>query len=78
MFACLRFNALIGGDDQQHQINPANSGQHVADEALVTGNIHKPEAQAAVGSWHFEMGEAKVNGYSAPLLFFQTVGVNSC
>ncbi len=44
VLAGLRLDAFVGGDDQQHQINSADPGQHVADEALVAGNVDETDA----------------------------------
>src|SRR6266705_2986621 len=77
MLAGLRLDTLVGGNDQQNQVNPAHPSQHVADEALVAGDIYKPESQPfAVRPRQFEMRESQVNRYSSPLFFFQAVGVN--
>src|SRR5208283_6221061 len=78
VFAGLRLDAFIGGDDQQHQVDPAHARQHVAHETLVAGDIDKAHANpAAIGSGEFEVGKADVNGDAAPLFLFEAVGINA-
>ena len=78
MLAGLRLDGFVGRDHQQHQINAANSGQHVADKTLVAGNVDKSKPdQFARGAGEFEMGETNVDGDAAALLFFQAVGVDA-
>ena len=45
----LRSRALGRVDDEQEQVDPRRPGDHVADEALVTGNVHDRQP-APVGS----------------------------
>jgi hypothetical protein len=33
---------FVGGDDEEGGIDPLDSGEHVLDEALVTGDVEKP------------------------------------
>src|SRR5262249_36714441 len=86
VLARLRLDGFVGGDHQQHQVDPANSGQHVADKALVAGDINESQAQLgsifvaplhAAGRVEFQVREAKINGDAAPLLFFQAVGIDA-
>ena len=71
MLPSLRLDGLVGGDDQQHQIQAGCSREHVADETLVSRDIDKAQADAVL----FEECEAEVNGDAAALFLFQSVGV---
>src|SRR5258708_25478407 len=74
----LRLDAFMGGYCQNHQIDPSNARQHVADEALVTGNVHETEAQSlSTFTSQFQVGETKINSYPPALFLFQAVGVDS-
>ena len=78
MLASLRLDALVCRDDQQDEINSADSGEHVAHEALVAGNVDEAEAQAlAVIDREFKVREAQINRYSATFFFLQPVGVDA-
>src|SRR5208282_5976495 len=48
MFASLRLDPFIGGDDQQHHVDAAHARQHVAHKALVAGDIDEPEPNSIV------------------------------
>src|SRR5213078_5021735 len=62
VLARLRLDALVCGDDQQDEINSADSGEHVAHETLVPGNIHKAEADGpALRVGQFEMSKPQIN-----------------
>src|SRR5512133_2566513 len=66
VFAGLRLDALVGGDDQQHDIDAAGSGKHVAHEALVTGDVDEAEPKdVTVVSRKIQVGKADVNGDAA-------------
>jgi hypothetical protein len=78
VLARLRLNAFFSGNNQQNQVNPAYTGEHVADETLVPGDIHESEAEVlATCAGKLEVGETEVNGDPSSLLFFQPIGVNS-
>ena len=49
MLLALRHHAVVGRDREQHQVDPVRAGQHVADEALVAGDVDHAGARA-VGS----------------------------
>src|SRR5205823_4362935 len=69
---------FVGSDHQQHQVNAAYSGQHVAHEAFVSGHVHEAQAQGlATFGGQVQVRETNVNGDAAPFLFFQPVGVNA-
>ena len=78
VFASLRLDPFIGGDDQQHQVDAAHARQHVAHKALVAGDIDEAQANsAAIGGGEFEVGKADVDGDAAPLFFFEAVGIDA-
>ena len=46
VLAGLGHDALVGGDDQQHEVDAAGAGDHRADEALVAGHVDDADARA--------------------------------
>ena len=78
MFAGLRLDGFIGSDDEQYEIDATDSGEHVANEALVAGDIDEAEAKGVAGRLgQVEVGKADVDGDAAALLFFQAIGVDA-
>ena len=78
MFAGLRLDGGICRDDQQHQVDAAYSGQHVADKTLMPGDIDKAQLeQGTVRRSQLQVRESEVNRDAAALLFFQPVGVDA-
>src|SRR5215470_2821079 len=73
VFAGLRLDGLIRGNDQQHQIHSRRAREHVADKTFMAGNIHETKLDAAL----FQEREAKIDRDSAALFFFQAVGVGA-
>ena len=69
VLARLRLDGFVGGDDQQYQVDSRGAGQHVFDEALVTGHIDKAEAHTVF----FEEREAQIDGDASPLFFLEAV-----
>ena len=77
MLPRLRLDRLIRCNHQQHQVDPAHAGQHVAHEALVPGNVNEAQAQSvARGRRQVHVREAEVNGDAAPLLLRKPVSVD--
>ena len=74
MLARLRLDRLVGGDDEEHQVDAADAGQHVLDEALVAGDVDEAEAQSGR---ELQVGEAEIDGDAAALFFFEAVGVDA-
>ena len=72
MLLGLRHHAVVGCDGEQHEIDAVRAGEHVADEALVAGDVDDTGA-GAVGQR--EVGEAEVDRNPALLFFFEAVGV---
>src|SRR5437588_6958547 len=78
VLAGLRLDAFVGGHYKQQQIHAAGAGQHVANETLMSGDIHKSQAQHATarrGQLH--VGEAEINRDAAAFLLGQAVSVNA-
>ena len=71
MLPGLRHDPFVDIHHQQHQIDAADAGQHVVDEALMSGHIDD-SSHLAVGEP--ERGEAQVDGDAALLFFFEAVG----
>ena len=73
MFAGLRHHRLVGGDDEQHGVDPAHTGEHRPHEALVSGHIDKRQHGVADAG----MGKAQLDADAACLLFLQAIGVGA-
>ena len=74
MLAGLRHHAFVGGDDQQGEVDAADAGQHVLDEALVAGHVDDAHLLAA---GQLQPGEAEVDGHAPLLLLLEAVGVDA-
>ena len=74
MLAGLRLNGFVGRDREQHQVDAADAGQHVFDEALVARHVH--ETQPEIGR-QLQVREADIDRNAAPLLLFQAVSVDA-
>ena len=74
MLARLRLDGFVGGDDKQDQVDAAHAGQHVLDEAFVTGHIH--EAQPQRGR-QLQVRETDIDGDAAALLFLQAIRIDT-
>src|SRR5215472_10793989 len=72
MLLALRHDAIVGGHGKKDQIDSMSTGEHVANEPLVTGNVDHPRP-GAVGQC--EKGEPEIDGNSALLLFLETIGL---
>ena len=68
----LRARSLGRVDDEQEEVDPRRPGDHVADEALVTGNVHDREPAAVR---QLERRVAEVDRDPPLLLLGQPVGV---
>ena len=75
VFASLRHNALVGGNNQQRRINTAHTREHIFDEAFVTGDIDNADLAP---TWQFEPGKAQVYRHAAFFFFRQAIGINAC
>ncbi len=48
VFDCLGLDAFVGRNHEQDEIDAADAGEHVAHEALVSGDVDETEAQVFV------------------------------
>ncbi len=69
----LRHDRLVRRNDEEHGVDAASPREHVAHEALVAGNVHEGEPDALP----LRMCEPEIDRDPAPLLFRQTVRVDS-
>src|SRR5262249_39524264 len=74
VLAGLRLDRFVRGYDQQNQINPSGTREHVADKFFVAGDIHKAEAHAS----EIEKSKPQIDCDAAPLLFCQAVRMSAC
>ena len=70
----LRHHAVVGGDDEQHEIDAVRAGEHVADEALVPR--HVDDAGGAPVA-EIEVRESEIDRDAALALLLQPVGVDA-
>src|SRR3954462_5627794 len=79
MLAGLRLDGLVGCDDQQHEVDAAESSKHVADEALVSRHVDETDLQGlAIRDRQGHVREAEIDGDAAAFFFLEAVGVDSC
>ncbi len=74
MLSGLGHDAFVSGHDQQSQVDAADAGQHVLDEALMAGHVDDADFAAA---GQLEPGEAEVDGHAPVLLLLEAVGVDA-
>ena len=74
VLARLRHHAVVGRDDEDHEVDAGGSGDHVADEALVPGYVDQPH-EPPVGE--LERGEAQVDRHAALALFLEPIRVDA-
>ena len=73
MLARLRHDRFVGRHDEDDEIDPADAGEHVLDEALVAGDVDEGE----VGAVDDLMREAEIDGDAARFLFLQPIGIGA-
>ena len=73
VLARLGHHAVVGGDHQHDQVDPARPGGHVADEALVPGHVDDPYAPSIRER---EVREAQVDREAALLLLLEAIRVD--
>ncbi len=73
VLARLRHHTFVSSDHQREQIDTVRSGQHVFDEAFVTGNVDETEAQIV----EFEIGKAEIDRDAASFFFRKAVGIDA-
>ena len=74
VLARLGHHAFVGGDHQQGDVDAADAGEHVVDEALVAGHVDDRHLDAVRQS---QPGEAEIDGHAALLFFLEAVGVDA-
>ena len=74
MLAGLRHDGLVRRDDEQRQVDAADSGKHVVHEPLVPRHVDDADLVAAGQP---EPCEAQVDGHPAFLLLAETVRVDA-
>ena len=74
VFAGLGHDAVVGGDDEEDEVDAGGAGDHVLDEAFVSGDVDDADA-ASVGE--VEGCEAEVDGDFAFAFFLEAVGVDA-
>src|SRR5690606_3680135 len=74
VLAGLGHDALVGGDDEQDDVDAGRAREHVADEGLVARDIDDGEL---LPGREAEAGEAEVDGDAAALLLDEAVGVDA-
>src|SRR2546428_1847161 len=74
VFPGLRHDALIRGHDEDDRIDSLGAGEHVADEARMSGHIHDSDLAPAGQA---QVGEAEVDRHPPPFFLGQPVGVDS-
>jgi hypothetical protein len=74
VLARLRHHAVVGGHDQHDEVDARRAGDHVLDEALVSGDVDDADL-APVGQR--EAREAQVDRHPALLLLLEPVGVDA-
>ena len=70
----LRHDAVVRGHGEQHQVDGVGPGQHVADEALVSGHVHDARLGAVR---QLQVREPQVDGDAALLFLLEAVRVRS-
>jgi hypothetical protein len=74
VFACLRHHTFIGRNDEREQIDAVSPGEHVFDEAFVTGNVYETELEIV----KLEIREPEIDRDPASLLFRKTIRISTC
>ena len=73
MLTSLRHDAIVCRNNQQRNVKPRGSGDHVANKAFVSRDVHNTEAKSA----SFKVRESEIDRDTARLFLRQTVRVNS-
>ena len=73
MLARLRHHRFVGGDDEDHEVDAADAGEHVLDEPLVAGHVDEGEVDAVDDL----VRESEVDRDAAGFLFLQPVRIGS-
>ena len=73
VLAGLRHDGLVSRHHQQHGIDAARTGEHVAHEPFVPGHVDERDVHVAARP----VREAEIDGDPARLLFLQAIGVSA-
>ena len=73
MFNRLLFDRVIASDNQQHHVHSSGTGQHLADELFVAGNVN--DADSIV--FDFEERVTEFDRDAAFLFFRKSIGVSA-
>src|SRR4051794_15278684 len=78
MLASLRLDGFVGRNHQKDEIDSSDTGEHVAYEALMAGDVDETQTQG-LATWRrqFQMGETDIDSDAASLLFFQAIGIDA-
>ncbi len=77
MFAGLRHDAVIGGDNQHDEIDARRPGQHRMHELLVPRHVDKAQYILFVAGQR-QIGKAEIDGNAPRLFLFQPVRIHLC
>ena len=80
MLLGLRHPAIVGGDDQQREIDGADAGDHVLDEVLVARHVDDAQTKGRRRrrrGRQLQVGKAEIDGDAARLLFRQAIGIGA-
>jgi hypothetical protein len=69
VLAGLRHRPVVGGDDEQREVDAGGAGQHVVHQLLVPRHVDETERR--------RVGVAEIDGDAARLLFLQAVAVDA-
>ena len=74
MFAGLRHGAVVGRDDEQDEIDPGDTAQHVADEFLVARHVDEANRFRPLQR---QIGKTEIDRQVALFFLGETVSVAS-
>ena len=74
MLSRLRHDAVIGGHDQQGQVDPARAGQHGVDQPFMPRHVDEAGDGAAA---KIGIGKSQVDGDASGLFLCQAVGIRA-
>ena len=74
MLAGLRHDSLVGGHDQENEVDPGHPRHHVMDELFVARNIDDPDGGHA---GQIQIGETELDGDAPFLLLFQPIRLDT-
>lgn len=70
----LRHDAVIGGHDDQREVDATHASEHVANVTFVAGHVDEPDRRAVL---RWPIGETQVDGDAACAFFRQPIGRHS-